>query len=244
MKKEYINDINEIKAILRDADHAVFFGGAGMSTASGIPDFRGASGLYTVSDEPAEYFLSRECLVGEPERFFEFYREKMLYPDALPNEAHHALARLEAEGVIKAVITQNIDGLHQMAGSERVIELHGTVSRSFCDRCGRTFTPEAITEGERVPKCPYCGGVIRPDVTLYGEPLSSRAFSDAEEEIAASDVLIVGGSSLTVQPAASLVGDFSGDHLIIVNYSPTPYDGMAEYIIRESLTEVFEELVK
>ena len=241
MDERYYNDIEEIKEILRNSSHAVFFGGAGVSTASGIPDFRGAAGLYTVSDEPAEYFLSRECLIEEPERFFQFYREKMLYPDARPNDAHYALARLEAEGVIKAVITQNIDGLHQMAGSRNVLELHGTVARSYCDRCGRTYPLDSISAVSGVPRC-TCGGIVRPDVTLYGESLPAEAFNTAAEHIENADVLIVAGSSLTVFPAASLVADFQGEHLIIINYSPTPYDDYAEYVIRDSLVDVLSVL--
>lgn len=243
MVQNNLNDVQRIAEILKNARHAVFFGGAGVSTASGIPDFRGAAGLYTVSDEPAEYFLSRECLLSEPRRFFEFYREKMLYPDARPNDAHYALARLEAEGIIKAVITQNIDGLHQMAGSRNVLELHGTVARSFCDRCGKAYDSDAINDISDIPRC-SCGGVIRPDVTLYGEALPAEAFSAAEEHIAKADVLIAAGSSLTVYPAASLVADFAGEHLIIINYSPTPYDGYAEYVIRDSLVDVLSELSK
>lgn len=243
MVQNNLNDVQRIAEILKNARHAVFFGGAGVSTASGIPDFRGAAGLYTVSDEPAEYFLSRECLLSEPRRFFEFYREKMVYPDARPNDAHYALARLEAEGIIKAVITQNIDGLHQMAGSRNVLELHGTVARSFCDRCGKAYAPDAINDISDIPRC-SCGGVIRPDVTLYGEALPAEAFNSAAEHIEKADVLIAAGSSLTVYPAASLVADFAGEHLIIINYSPTPYDGYAEYVIRDSLVDVLSELSK
>lgn len=234
--------MEEIREILKSSRHAVFFGGAGMSTASGIPDFRGPSGLYSNFAEGAEYFLSRRCLLNEPQRFFEFYREKMLYPDALPNEAHLALADLEDDGIIKAVITQNIDGLHQRAGSRNVIELHGTLAGAFCDRCGRGYPSDVMNDRSNLPICDRCGGLIRPDVTLYGEALPSAAFSAAEEHIAKADVLIVGGTSLTVQPAASLVSDFLGEHLIIVNYSPTPYDDLAEYIIRDSVTDFFSQL--
>ncbi|MBR6676227.1 MAG: NAD-dependent protein deacylase [Clostridia bacterium] len=232
------NEIKEIKEILKSSRHAVFFGGAGVSTASGIPDFRGQSGLYTTSDEPCEYFLSRDCLTAEPLRFFKFYREKMLYPDATPNDAHRALAALEEKGIIKAVITQNIDGLHQKAGSRNVFELHGTMSRAFCDRCGRTYEPQMMESSDSLPLCPACQGIIRPDVTLYGEALPADAFAMAAEHIEKADVLIVGGSSLTVYPAAGLVADFSGKHLIIINLSPTPYDQRASYVIRESLPQV------
>ncbi|MBQ4067538.1 MAG: NAD-dependent protein deacylase [Clostridia bacterium] len=241
---KYEKEIGEIRDIIENARHGVFFGGAGVSTASGIPDFRSSKGLYSDPADGAEYCLSRECLLSEPKRFFEFYREKMVYPNAQPNAAHHALARLEERGKIKAVITQNIDGLHQKAGSKSVIELHGTVSGAFCDRCGRAFSPAIIDEGESIPTCPVCGGTVRPDVTLYGEALPVGAFSAAKEHISRADVLIVGGSSLTVQPAASLVSLFSGEHLIIINYSETPYDGLCEYVIRDSLTDVLAKLAE
>ena len=168
----------------------------------------------------------------------------MVYPDAKPNRAHYALAKLEEKGILKSVITQNIDGLHQSAGSGRVIELHGTVSRSYCMRCGKVCEPNVLGKDEIVPKCPACGGIVRPDVTLYGEALDGFTFRDAENEIAAADVLIVGGSSLTVYPAASLVGIFEGKHLIIINYSPTDYDRSAEFVIRESVGEVLSALAE
>lgn len=236
--------IKEIGEILRISDHAVFFGGAGVSTASGIPDFRGPTGLYSKASDGVEYYLSRECLLSEPGVFFEFYRKKMLYPDARPNEAHTALAKLEEKGIIKAQITQNIDGLHQMAGSRNVIELHGTVASAYCDRCGRVYEPTVIDNCEDIPICAACGGIVRPNVTLYGEALPVAAFEKARKEVSAADVMIVGGSSLTVQPAASFVGHFAGKHLIIVNYSKTPYDDLAEYIVRDSVTDVFSKLLE
>lgn len=238
MKKE----IESIREILRAAKHVVFFGGAGVSTESGIPDFRGSGGLYTSEGEGNEYYLSRRCLTINPLAFYNFYNKNMVYPEATPNRAHYALAKLEEKGVLKSVITQNIDGLHQAAGSRRVIELHGTVSRSYCIRCGKVCVPNLLEKDEIVPKCPACGGIVRPDVTLYGEALDGFTFRDAENEIAAADVLIVGGSSLTVYPAASLVGNFEGKHLIIINYSPTDYDRSAEFVIRESVGEVLSAL--
>lgn len=238
MKKE----IESIREILRAAKHVVFFGGAGVSTESGIPDFRGSGGLYTSEGEGNEYYLSRRCLTINPLAFYNFYNKNMVYPEATPNRAHYALAKLEEKGVLKSVITQNIDGLHQAAGSRRVIELHGTVSRSYCMRCGKVCEPNTVEIDEIVPKCPACGGIVRPDVTLYGEALDGFTFRDAENEIAAADVLIVGGSSLTVYPAASLVGNFEGKHLIIINYSPTDYDRSAEFVIRESVGEVLSAL--
>lgn len=240
MKKE----IESICEILREAKHVVFFGGAGISTESGIPDFRGAGGLYTSDGKGNEYYLSRRCLTINPLAFYNFYNKNMVYPDAKPNSAHYALAKLEEKGILKSVITQNIDGLHQSAGSRRVIELHGTVSRHYCMRCGKVCEPNTLGKDEIVPKCPACGGIVRPDVTLYGEALDGFTFRDAENEIAAADVLIVGGSSLTVYPAASLVGNFEGKHLIIINYSPTDYDRSAEFVIRESVGEVLSALAE
>lgn len=237
-----MEDIKKVTEILRGARHAVFFGGAGVSTESGIPDFRGTGGLYTSDGEGSEYYLSRRCLTVNPLAFYKFYSENMLYPDAKPNRAHLALARLEEKGIMKAVITQNIDGLHQAAGSRRVIELHGTVIRSYCMRCGKAFDGAFIAEADGIPKCSACGGIVRPDVTLYGEMLDGFTFRDAENEIGEADVLIAGGSSLTVQPAASLVGSFCGKHLIIINYSPTPYDSSAEFVINASLGDVLSEL--
>jgi len=237
-------EIESICEILREAKHVVFFGGAGVSTESGIPDFRGSGGLYTSEGEGNEYYLSRRCLTINPLAFYNFYNKNMVYPDAKPNRAHYALAKLEEKGILKSVITQNIDGLHQSAGSGRVIELHGTVSRSYCMRCGKVCEPNVLGKDEIVPKCPACGGIVRPDVTLYGEALDGFTFRDAENEIAAADVLIVGGSSLTVYPAASLVGNFEGKHLIIINYSPTDYDRSAEFVIRESVGEVLSALAE
>lgn len=235
--------MKQIKEILEHAQHAVFFGGAGVSTDSGIPDFRGAAGLYHGEEEFSEYLLSRPCLMRQPQRFFSFYKKHMLYPNARPNATHLALAELERRGRIKAVVTQNIDGLHQMAGSQNVIELHGTVHKNYCSKCGTHYDLSFVLYGTGIPKCPKCGGIVRPDVVLYGEGLPGNAFFQAEEEIAGADVLIVGGTSLTVNPAASLVGLFQGAHLIIINYTPTPYDGYAELVIRDSLSEVFSKLV-
>ncbi len=240
MIEEYYYEIEKLNSLISSAEYAVFFGGAGVSTDSGIPDFRGNGGLYTTgeSDRPTEYYLSRACLLREPELFFEFYKNYMLYPDAEPNEAHFALARLEAEGRLKAVITQNIDGLHTSAGSKNVIEVHGSTRRCFCDRCGKLFSPAYLTNTTGIPMCTECGGIVRPDVTLYGEGLDGRQFSLAEEEIANADLLIVGGTSLTVNPAASLVGMFEGEHLVIINLSPTPYDVFAELVINAPIGDV------
>ncbi len=238
-----------LKNRLHAAEHAVFFGGAGMSTASGIPDFRGSAGLYTVSEEESpEYLLSDECLKREPLRFFAYYRKHMLYPDAKPNPAHYALAELEKQGILKAVVTQNIDGLHQAAGSRKVLELHGSVARSYCSVCRRPVEKDFIAATEGVPRCETCGGTVRPDVVLYGEFLPADVFEEARREIEAADFLLVGGSSLTVNPAASLIWRFGrkrggGKTLAIVNYDETPYDGEAEFLIRESVADVLPRLV-
>lgn len=240
--EDYSYEIKKLRRYLEQSERVVFFGGAGVSTDSGIPDFRGGSGLYS-DGNGAEYFLSRECLIDEPEKFFDFYRENMLYPDAEPNLTHKVLARLEAEGKLKGVITQNIDGLHQKAGSENVVELHGTVSRCYCMSCGKDHPAESISEASGVPRC-ECGGIIRPDVTLYGEPLDAEAFAYAEELIGDADLLIVGGTSLTVNPAASLITAFGSSRLVIINLSPTPYDPYAAVVINAPLSEVFEELMQ
>ena len=245
--KMYIDNVQELEAIrdiVLNAEHAVFFGGAGVSTESGIPDFRGNGGLYDTEEESMEYYLSRECLVREPEKFFNFFRSNMVFDNAEPNDAHNALAKLERRGKIKAVITQNIDGLHQRAGSERVIELHGTAARYYCTKCKSVYGAEVLAEQAGVPRCKQCGATVRPDVTLYGEGLDGFNFRDAEEEIDNADVLIVGGSSLVVNPAASLVGAFQGEHLIIINYSPTPYDGLAEFVVRDSVAEVLSYIAE
>lgn len=242
MKEEYKDQVKQIKEILHNSKHAVFFGGAGVSTDSGIPDFRGTGGLYS-GQTNNEYFLSKECLVSEPERFYEFYRKNMVFPDAKPNRTHIALAKLESLGIIKSIITQNIDGLHQAAGSNRVIELHGTVDRFYCTKCRKVYDKAVIENSSEIPMCEDCGAIIRPDVILYGECLDGFAFADAENEINNADVLIAGGSSLTVNPAASLFGSFRGKHLIIINFSATPYDHRAGYVIRDSLSDVFDSFI-
>ncbi|MBR2411361.1 MAG: NAD-dependent protein deacylase [Clostridia bacterium] len=241
MEKYLLEQIEKIREILYKSSHAVFFGGAGVSTDSGIPDFRSSSGLY--SEQSNEYYLSRSCLYDEPQKFFEFYRKNMIFPDAKPNKTHLALAELEKKGIIKAVITQNIDGLHQAAGSGTVIELHGTVSRSYCMNCKKTFSGEYINGGTGIPVCDSCGGIVRPDVTLYEENLDGFSLYEAAEHIDSADVLIVGGTSLRVFPAAGFVQDFKGENLIIINRDPTPFDSKAQFVLRESLSEVFSMLL-
>lgn len=220
--------IKKLRKFINDSQSIVFFGGAGVSTESGVPDFRSKDGLYNQHDvrfdryQP-EYLLSHDCLVNEPEVFFEFYRQKMDARQVLPNPAHIALAELERRGKLKAVVTQNIDGLHQKAGSKNVYEIHGTTTRNYCTKCGKRFDEDYIYDsGERVPRC-ECGGVVRCDVTLYGEQLPTDAVEGAIKAISEADMLIIGGTSLTVHPAASYVRYFSGNHLVIINKEHLPY---------------------
>jgi len=242
------NELDNLKQLIKAANNIVFFGGAGVSTASGIPDFRGNGGLYTEPDEDTderpEEILTADYLYRKSAGFFAYYRTHMVYPDAKPNDAHIALAKLERQGKLSAVVTQNIDGLHQEAGSKKVIELHGSTKRNYCVRCGKEYTLAHVMESGDVPHCGQCGGMIRPDVTMYGESLPMEAFYEAEKVIAAADVLIVGGTSLTVYPAAALIREYRGDHLIIINQSPTPYDQYAEYVIRDSIEKVLRELTE
>lgn len=241
-----MNNYLDIKRIIDEAENIVFFGGAGVSTDSGIPDFRGSDGLYTDTEdmeEAPETILSHNYLLRKPESFYSYYKAHMIYPYAEPNDAHYSLAKLERSGKLVAVITQNIDGLHQSAGSQNVIELHGSVYRNYCVRCGENYSLSHILDGEQVPRCRKCNGMIRPDVVLYGEGLDNEAFSRAEDAVYNADVLIVGGTSLTVHPASSLVDAFAGEHLIIINRTPTPYDGYAEFVIRDSISKVLNCLV-
>ena len=236
-----------LKERIKNAKRIVFFGGAGVSTGSGIPDFRGTDGLYVEKntfEESPEEMLSGDYLKRKPKRFYDYYINHMLYPDAKPNGAHLALAKLESMGKLSVVITQNIDGLHQMAGSKRVIELHGSVLRNYCVSCGENYPLSYIKEASDVPRCQKCGGIVRPDVVLYGEGLDGFAFKEAANEIASADLLIVGGTSLTVYPAAGLIRYFQGEHLIIINKTETPYDRYAELIIREPIEDVLSQAVE
>ncbi len=220
----------------------VFFGGAGVSTESGIPDFRSVDGLYHQKyDYPPEEILSRSFFDARPEEFYRFYRDKMLCLDAKPNAAHKKLAELEAAGKLKSVVTQNIDGLHQLAGSKRVWELHGSVHRNYCMRCGRSYPVEYIRDSKDVPRC-SCGGTIKPDVVLYEEPLNSDVLQGALADIQAADMLIVGGTSLAVYPAASLVQYYRGNRVVLINKSPTPYDAHADLLIAEPIGQVLAGL--
>lgn len=234
---------NKIKQAVLQSDKVVFFGGAGVSTDSGIPDFRGTGGLYSTG-KGAEYLLSHTCLTEEPRLFWDFYRSAMIYPDARPNFTHRALATLEKRGNLRAVVTQNIDGLHQAAGSQTVYELHGTTTKCYCARCGKLYAPNDLPEKRGVPTCTRCGGTIRPDVVLYGEALPTDVFYKAEQAIADAEVLIVGGTSLTVHPAASLLYAYKGEHLIIVNNDPTPFDHYARAVVRGGLADFFTQILE
>ena len=236
-------DAKLLAELIKSSSHAVFFGGAGVSTESGIPDFRGTGGLYSSQGEDNAYYLSRECLTYEPEKFYDFYKKSMLYPDARPNEAHIALAKLEEMGKLKAILTQNIDGLHSEAGSRNVIELHGSCAKHYCMRCGKIFPKEAVINCEGVPKCDACGGIIRPKVTLYGEALDQNELAKAEYHTDKADLMIAAGSSLTVYPAAAFVKYFRG-RLVIINYSETDCDDSAELLYRDSVSKVLTEALK
>lgn len=223
------------------SDNIVFFGGAGVSTESGIPDFRSQDGLYSQEyDYPPETIVSHSFYTRKPEEFFRFYKNKMIVTDAKPNPAHMALAKLEQQGKLKAVITQNIDGLHQMAGSREVLELHGSIHRNYCTRCGKFYGIEAVIQAEKVPRC-SCGGVIKPDVVLYEEGLDQNILQKAVNYIRNADVLIIGGTSLAVYPAAGLIDYYSGNKLVLINKSDTARDAHADLVIREPIGQVFEE---
>lgn len=225
---------------IKQAQRIVFFGGAGVSTESNIPDFRSEDGLYHLSYQyPPETILSHTFFMRQTEEFFRFYRDKMLYLDARPNAAHKALAKWEREGKLQGVITQNIDGLHQKAGSKTVIELHGSVLRNYCMRCGKFYSAEDILHSEGVPRC-SCGGIIKPDVVLYEEALDQKNLEMAVQMIQSADVLIVGGTSLAVYPAAGLIDYYRGRRLVLINKAPTPYDRKADLLIAGKIGEVLK----
>ena len=232
-----------LKKWLDESNNIVFFGGAGVSTESNIPDFRSTDGLYNQQyDYPPETILSHSFYMNKPEEFYRFYRNKMLFPNAKPNRAHKALAKLEQMGKLKAVVTQNIDGLHQKAGSKEVLELHGSVLRNHCTRCGRFYGLDAILNSTGVPKC-SCGGTIKPDVVLYEEGLDPETIEKSVNYIANADVLIVGGTSLTVYPAAGLIDYYRGHKLILINKSVTPMDSRADLVISGPIGEVLGDAV-
>ena len=237
------NNVEEFVKWIRNSDNIVFFGGAGVSTESGIPDFRSVDGLYNQKYKyPPETILSHSFYIRKPEEFFEFYRNKMLFPDAEPSTTHIKLAELEKSGKLKGVITQNIDGLHQKAGSCNVIELHGSVLRNYCERCHKFYGIDKIIDSEGVPMC-ECGGRIKPDVVLYEEGLDDNNITNAVNYIRHADMLIIGGTSLGVYPAAGLIDYYSGDKLVLINKSATPYDSRADILINEPLADVFRNFI-
>ena len=234
--------IKRLQEWIDGSESIVFFGGAGVPTESGIPDFRSVDGLYNQKyDYPPEEILSRTFFDRRPEEFYRFYRDKMLCLDARPNTAHRKLAQLERVGKLRSVVTQNIDGLHQMAGSKRVWELHGSVHRNFCMRCKKPYPVEFIRDSQGVPTC-SCGGTVKPDVVLYEESLDSRVLEGALADIQQADLLIIGGTSLAVYPAASLVNYYRGDRLVLINKSPTPYDRRAELAIAGPIGRILEQI--
>lgn len=228
--------------MIAESDNIVFFGGAGVSTESGIPDFRSVDGLYSQKwSYPPEEILSHSFFYSKPEEYYRFHHEKLMISGARPNRAHLRLAELESEGKLKAVITQNIDGLHQLAGSKNVLELHGTLLKAYCSRCRKEHPASVMCEKGHVPKC-ECGGVIRPDIVLYEEPLDSGVMLKSADYIEKADILIVGGTSLGVYPAAGLIRYYGGNKLVLINLSPTPYDSYADLIINGKIGEVFAQV--
>lgn len=235
--------LERLKDIIEKTDNIVFFGGAGVSTESGIPDFRSVDGLYNQKyDYPPETILSHTFYRRMPEEFFRFYRDKMLCLDAQPNAAHSKLAQWEEEGKLKAIVTQNIDGLHQKAGSRNVLELHGSVHRNYCRRCGKLFDAQYLLRSSGVPRCDQCGGAVKPDVVLYEEALDQAVLQKAAGALRQADLLIVGGTSLTVYPAAGLLRYFQGSRLAVVNQTALPLDQEADLLIQGQIGQVFSQL--
>lgn len=229
----------QLQQWITQSNNIVFFGGAGVSTESGIPDFRSVDGIYNQKySEPPETILSHTYFEGHTGDFYRFYRDKMICLDAKPNAAHLKLAELERAGKLRAVVTQNIDGLHQLAGSQAVYELHGSVHRNYCTKCRAFYGVDFIQAGEGVPLCPVCGGVVKPDVVLYEEGLDQDTVEGAVRAIAGADVLIVGGTSLVVYPAAGLINYYRGNRLVLINRDPTPCDGQADLVIHDSIGKV------
>ena len=238
-----MNEIEQFLQMVRESDNIVFFGGAGVSTESGIPDFRSVDGLYNQKyDYPPETILSHTFYMRHTEEFYRFYRDKMLCLDAEPNITHKKLAELEQAGKVRGIVTQNIDGLHQKAGSKNVMELHGSVLRNYCEDCAEFMSAEDILHSTGVPKCPRCGGPVKPDVVLYEEGLNQATLQDAVYYISHADMLIVGGTSLAVYPAAGLIDYYRGNKLVLINKSATPMDSRADLLIQAGLGEVFSRV--
>ncbi|MCR4901833.1 MAG: NAD-dependent protein deacylase [Butyrivibrio sp.] len=234
--------ISELKKIIDETDNIVFFGGAGVSTESGVPDFRSEDGLYHQKYKyPPEQILSHTFYKKMPDEFFKFYKDKLLVKGIEPNKAHKKLAKWEEEGKLKAVITQNIDGLHQLAGSKKVLELHGSVHRNYCEKCGKFYDFDFMADAEGIPMCD-CGGRIKPDVVLYEEGLDMRTMEEAVNYISKADVLIIGGTSLAVYPAAGLIDYYRGNKLILINKQATPRDGQADLVLQGAIGEILDQL--
>lgn len=239
-----MSQINQLQEIIDSSDNIVFFGGAGVSTESGIPDFRSESGIFKSLEKygaTPEKLVSHTYYMTNTEDFFRYYRENLVFRDALPNPAHIALSKLEKTGKLKSVITQNIDGLHQKAGSENVLELHGSIHRNYCQKCGKKYSLDYILESSTIPYC-ECGGIVKPDVVLYEEPLKDGIMDYAIDYISNAETLIVGGTSLVVYPAAGLINYFNGDNLVLINKSETPYDSMATLVINDAIGETFSQI--
>ncbi|MCR5089956.1 MAG: NAD-dependent protein deacylase [Oscillospiraceae bacterium] len=237
-----VEGIRRLNQWVSESDNIVFFGGAGVSTESGIPDFRSVDGLYHQKWKyPPEQILSHSFFERDPEEYYRFHREKLVLDGVQPNRAHRKLAELEQAGKLRAVITQNIDGLHQAAGSREVLELHGSILRAYCSRCRKPFPADEMNHGKGVPHC-SCGGVIRPDIVLYEEPLDQEIMEKAVRYISRADILIIGGTSLNVYPAAGLIRYYRGNRLVLVNLSETPADGYADLVIHEKIGEVFSQI--
>lgn len=242
-----MNRVEKLKDIIDKSKSIVFFGGAGVSTESNIPDFRSECGLYKTKNKysyPPEIMLSHSFFMEHTEDFFDFYKAKMIYKEAKPNDAHMALAELEKRGKLKAVITQNIDGLHQLAGSKNVLELHGSVLRNYCMECEKSFDLDYVYYSkELIPHCDHCGGVVKPDVVLYEESLDMNVMYSAVKHIQEADTLIIGGTSLVVYPAAGLVQYFNGKNLVLINKDVTPYDSKADLVINDKIGKVLKEIL-
>ncbi|WP_294345024.1 NAD-dependent protein deacylase [uncultured Clostridium sp.] len=239
-------EIEQLTQILKESNNIVFFGGAGVSTESNIPDFRSANGLWNEKLQinlTPEQLVSHTMFIKYPEEFFEFYKSKLIYPDAKPNAAHIALAKLEKMGKLKAIVTQNIDGLHQAAGSKNVYELHGSVLRNYCMKCNAFYDEKFILESKGVPTCPKCGGRVKPDVVLYEEGLDNNTITGAVRAISEADTLIIGGTSLVVYPAAGLIDYFRGKNLVLINKSTTSADNKADLVIHDAIGKVLGEAV-
>ena len=239
-----MSKINELQEIINSSDNIVFFGGAGVSTESGIPDFRSESGIFKSLEKygyTPEYLVSHSYYLDHTEEFYEYYKENLVFNDAEPNPAHLKLAELEKIGKLKAVITQNIDGLHQKAGSSNVLELHGSIHRNYCQICNKEYDLDYILNSNGIPRC-ECGGIIKPDVVLYEEPLNNFVLNSAVNYISNADTLIIGGTSLVVYPAAGLINYFNGSKLVLINKSETPYDDLASLVINEAIGETLTQI--